>query len=70
MRQGDNDDLWFVSRKKDVIVRGGLNISPIEIEHALTAHPAVRDAAVVGVPDVHSVNAWRDSSRWSAVREA
>ena len=52
MRQGDNDDLWFVSRKKDLIIRGGLGISPGEIERVLTAHPAVRDAAVVGVPDV------------------
>jgi long-chain acyl-CoA synthetase len=51
MRQGDNDDLWFVSRKKDLIIRGGLNISPAEIERVLTAHPAVRDAAVIGVPD-------------------
>ncbi len=51
MRQGDHDDLWFISRKKDVIIRGGLNISPVEIERVLTAHPAVRDAAVVGVPD-------------------
>jgi long-chain acyl-CoA synthetase/feruloyl-CoA synthase len=51
MRQGDNDHLWFVSRKKDLIIRGGLNISPTEIERVLTAHPAVRDAAVVGVPD-------------------
>jgi acyl-CoA synthetase (AMP-forming)/AMP-acid ligase II len=51
MRQGDNDDLWFVARRRDVIIRGGLNISPAEIERVLTAHPAVRDAAVVGVPD-------------------
>lgn len=51
MRQGANDDLWFVSRKKDLIIRGGRNISPAEIERVLTAHPAVRDAAVVGVPD-------------------
>ena len=51
MRQGDNDDLWFVSRKKDVIIRGGLNISPAEIERVLMAHPAVLDAAVVGLPD-------------------
>jgi acyl-CoA synthetase (AMP-forming)/AMP-acid ligase II len=51
MRQGDNDDLWFVSRGMDVIIRGGLHISPAEIERVLTAHPAVRDAAVVGVPD-------------------
>jgi acyl-CoA synthetase (AMP-forming)/AMP-acid ligase II len=51
MRQGDNDDFWFVSRKKDVIIRGGLNISPAEIERVLMAHPAVLDAAVVGLPD-------------------
>ena len=51
MRQDANDDLWFVSRKKDLIISGGLNISPAEIERVLTAHPAVRDAAVVGVPD-------------------
>jgi acyl-CoA synthetase (AMP-forming)/AMP-acid ligase II len=51
MRRGDGDELWFVSRKKDIIIRGGTNISPIEIERVLTAHPAVEDAAVVGVPD-------------------
>ena len=51
MRQGDNDDLWFVSRKKDVIIRGGLNISPAGVERVLMAHPAVLDAAVVGLPD-------------------
>jgi long-chain acyl-CoA synthetase len=51
MRQGGEDDLWFVSRKKDLIIRGGLNISPGEIERVLIAHPAVRDAAVAGVPD-------------------
>jgi acyl-CoA synthetase (AMP-forming)/AMP-acid ligase II len=51
MRQGDNDDLWFVARKKNLIIRGGSNISPIEVEHVLLSHPAVRDAAVVGIPD-------------------
>lgn len=51
LRQGDGDDLWFVARKKDLIVRGGSNIAPVEVERVLTAHPAVRDAAVVGVPD-------------------
>src|SRR5262249_5903241 len=51
MRQGDGDELWFVSRKKDLIIRGGSNISPLEIERVLRAHPAVRDAAVVGAPD-------------------
>jgi long-chain acyl-CoA synthetase len=51
MRQGEGDDLWFVSRKKDLIIRGGSNISPVEVERVLKNHPAVRDAAVFGVPD-------------------
>lgn len=51
MRRGQANDLWFVARKKDLIVRGGSNISPVEVERVLTAHPEVRDAAVVGVPD-------------------
>jgi long-chain acyl-CoA synthetase len=52
MRRGEGDDLWFVSRKKDIIIRGGTNISPVEVEQALVAcHPAVEEAAVVGVPD-------------------
>ena len=51
VRQGKGDDLWFVARKKDLIVRGGSNIAPAEVEQALLAHPAVRDAAAVGVPD-------------------
>ena len=51
MRQDEKGDLWFVSRKKHLIVRGGSKISPVEVERVLMAHPAVRDAAVVGVPD-------------------
>jgi long-chain acyl-CoA synthetase len=51
MRQGDKDDLWFVARKKNLIIRGGSNISPLEVEHVLLSHPAVCDAAVVGIPD-------------------
>ncbi len=52
MRRGDGDELWFVSRKKDIIIRGGTNISPVEVEEALIAsHPAVEEAAVVGKPD-------------------
>jgi long-chain acyl-CoA synthetase len=53
MRRGEGDELWFVSRKKDIIIRGGTNISPVEVEEALVAcHPAVEQAAVVGVPDI------------------
>ncbi|HEX3615986.1 MAG TPA: AMP-binding protein [Solirubrobacteraceae bacterium] len=40
-----------VGRLKDVIIRGGANVYPAEIEHLLDTHPAVRLAAVVGVPD-------------------
>ena len=51
MRRGEGDDLWFVGRKKDIIIRGGSNISPVEVERVLLSHPLVRDAAVFGMPD-------------------
>jgi fatty-acyl-CoA synthase len=41
----------IVDRVKDLIVSGGENVASVEIEHALELHPAVREAAVVGVPD-------------------
>lgn len=43
--------LWFVDRSKDMIKRGGENISSIEVENVLSEHPAVQDCAVVGEPD-------------------
>jgi fatty-acyl-CoA synthase len=43
--------LHLVGRRKEVIIRGGFNVHPREVEDRLHAHPAVRDAAVVGVPD-------------------
>jgi acyl-coenzyme A synthetase/AMP-(fatty) acid ligase len=52
---GSLDDagyLYLDGRLDDVIVRGGENMSPGEIEDALVAHPSVIDACVVGVPDV------------------
>ncbi|MCA6110881.1 class I adenylate-forming enzyme family protein [Bradyrhizobium cenepequi] len=52
MQRGEGDELLFVGRKKDIIIRGGTNISPVEVEQALVAaHPAVVEAAVVGMPD-------------------
>jgi acyl-CoA synthetase (AMP-forming)/AMP-acid ligase II len=51
MRQGEGDELWFMGRKKDIIIRGGSNISPVEVERVLVSHPLVHDAAVFGVPD-------------------
>ncbi len=41
----------FVERLKDLIIRGGLNIAPAELEALILTHPQVRDAAVVGYPD-------------------
>ena len=51
VKRGTGNDLWYVARQKELIVRGGSNIAPVEVEHALLANPAVHDAAVVGVPD-------------------
>jgi fatty-acyl-CoA synthase len=55
----DEGYLRIVGRKKDVIIRGGQNIYPAEIEIYLTSHPGVREAAVVGVPSaVGGESAW------------
>jgi fatty-acyl-CoA synthase len=51
---GSIDDEGYVTisdRKKDVIISGGENVSSIEVEDALFSHPAVAEAAVIGVPD-------------------
>ena len=49
----DTDGYYYiVDRKKDMIISGGFNIYPSEIEQVLWRHPAVLDCAVVGVPDV------------------
>jgi long-chain acyl-CoA synthetase len=46
----DDGYLYIVDRKKDMIIAGGVNIYPAEIEHALRKHPSVFDAAVFGIP--------------------
>ncbi|APE19674.1 MULTISPECIES: class I adenylate-forming enzyme family protein [Streptomyces] len=46
-----NGVLHVVGRLKDVVIRGGVNISPAEVERALAGHPAVHDVVCVGVPD-------------------
>jgi acyl-CoA synthetase (AMP-forming)/AMP-acid ligase II len=43
--------LYIVDRKKDMVISGGVNIYPREIEEVLLAHPALADVAVIGVPD-------------------
>ena len=49
-RIDDDDHLFLLDRKKDVILRGGYSVYPREVEEALHQHPAVREAVVVGVP--------------------
>jgi long-chain acyl-CoA synthetase len=47
----DEDGYYFiVDRKKELIIRGGYNVYPREVEEVLYEHPAVREAAVVGIP--------------------
>jgi acyl-CoA synthetase (AMP-forming)/AMP-acid ligase II len=43
--------VYLVDRKRDMIISGGFNIFPSEVEKAVIAHPAVQDCAVIGVPD-------------------
>jgi len=51
MARVDEDGYFFiVDRKKDLIIRGGYNVYPREVEEVLYEHPKIREAAVVGVP--------------------
>ena len=47
----EEGDLWVHTRRTDLIICGGENIYPEEVERALAAHPAVSEACVVGLPD-------------------
>lgn len=51
--------LYIVDRKKDMIISGGVNVYPREVEEVLYQHPAVLEAAVIGVPDAKWVEAVR-----------
>jgi long-chain acyl-CoA synthetase len=52
MAKVDEDGYFFiVDRKKELIIRGGYNVYPREVEEVLYGHPAVQEAAVVGMPD-------------------
>ena len=50
-RRDEDGYYWFMGRSKDIIIRGGSNISPGEVEDALYAHSAAYEAGVVGMPD-------------------
>lgn len=49
-RQDEDGFYWVVDRKKDVIISGGVNVYPKEIEDLLIEHPKIADVAVIGVP--------------------
>jgi long-chain acyl-CoA synthetase len=73
MARVDEDGYFFiVDRKKDLIIRGGYNVYPREVEEVLYEHPAVREAAVVGVPhdeygeEIGAAVALKDGSEASA----
>jgi long-chain acyl-CoA synthetase len=51
VRRDADGFFWFEGRAKQIIVRGGSNISPQEVEEALYHHPAVLEAGVIGMPD-------------------
>jgi acyl-CoA synthetase (AMP-forming)/AMP-acid ligase II len=58
--------LYLAGRKKDMIIRGGENIYPVEVEDVLGGYPGVREVAVVGVPDEH----WGELARAHVVLES
>ena len=74
-RSGDlgriDDDGYFsiVDRKKDLIIRGGYNVYPREIEEVLYEHPAVAEAAVIGIPDAVARRGGRRRGRAQAGRD-
>jgi long-chain acyl-CoA synthetase len=63
-RHDEEGYLYLVDRKKDLIISGGINIYPREIEECLHAHPAVAEVAVVGVSDAY----WGESIKAYVVR--
>ncbi|EYD76133.1 Long-chain-fatty-acid--CoA ligase [Rubellimicrobium mesophilum DSM 19309] len=53
-RRDHDGYLWITGRAKDIIIRGGHNIDPAQIEDALCGHPAVAMAGAIGQPDAHA----------------
>jgi fatty-acyl-CoA synthase len=60
VRVDDEGYFYVAGRKKDMFISGGENVYPVEVERVLSQHPAVREVAVIGVPD----------SKWGEVGRA
>jgi fatty-acyl-CoA synthase len=65
-RRDDEGYLYIIDRKKEMIISGGFNIYPREVEDVLARHPGVANAAVVGVPDER----WGEAVKAFVVRRA
>ncbi|MBA7714366.1 Long-chain-fatty-acid--CoA ligase [subsurface metagenome] len=50
-KMDEEDYIYIVDRKKDVIISGGENVYPVEVEEVLLTHPKILEAAVIGTPD-------------------
>jgi acyl-CoA synthetase (AMP-forming)/AMP-acid ligase II len=50
-REDEDGFIWLVDRKKDVIITGGENVFPVEVEDFLHTNPNIKDAAAIGLPD-------------------
>ncbi|MGM0845778.1 MAG: class I adenylate-forming enzyme family protein [Bacillota bacterium] len=72
-RRDEEGYVWVVDRKKDLIISGGVNVYPKEVEEALMSHPSISEAAVIGVPHPEwgeTVKAYIVSSEnWGDVKE-
>ena len=67
MARRDTDGfLYIVDRAKDMIISGGFNVYPREVEDILTAHPGVAMATVIGIPD----EKWGEAVKAVVVRKA
>lgn len=52
LAQADEDGyIYLVDRKKDLVISGGENVYPVEVEEVIQKHPKVRDVAIIGMPD-------------------
>jgi len=50
-KMDDEGFIYLVDRKKDIVITGGENIFPVEVEEALQSHPGIYDVGVIGIPD-------------------